>query len=233
MGDSDIVTNGTEVPRCPVAIRPLPRGWMDEKQMAEECGVSPTTIRTWMKRNGVDTRDLVGENHPLHGEERDEAVRERISNTLEGREFSEETRTRMSESRTGRTLDDEHRANISESLTGITRSEQTRERTSEATAGEANPNWRGGYSRRYGSGWMPTRENALQRDGNCQNCRHDGSEHRLEVHHIIPVAEFRESEGADLSDAHDLRNLVTLCRQCHPRADHGGLEFTSGIEPPL
>lgn len=206
-------------------------GWT-QKRMAGACNVSPTTIRTWMKRNEVETRDLVGENHPLYGEERAEEVREQISKTVEGREFSAETRAKMAESHTGRTLDEEHRANISESLSGITRSEQTRVRMSEATAGEANPNWSGGYSRRYGSGWMPARDNALQRDGRCQNCQHDGSEHRLEVHHIIRVAEFRESEAADLSDAHDLRNLVTLCRQCRPRADHGSLDFTSGIDPP-
>ena len=35
-----------------------------------------------------------------------------------------------------------------------------------------------------------------------------------------------------LKDAHELSNLVTLCKWCHPKADHGKLGFESGVEPP-
>ncbi|WP_442928671.1 HNH endonuclease, partial [Natronomonas sp.] len=55
---------------------------------------------------------------------------------------------------------------------------------------------------------------------------------RLEVHHIIPVRQFREADDADISDAHALSNLVTLCKRCHPRADHDKLGLEPGIEPP-
>jgi 5-methylcytosine-specific restriction endonuclease McrA len=88
---------------------------------------------------------------------------------------------------------------------------------SEATAGAENPNWKGGYSPRYGSGWAVARKRALDRDQVCQHCGHDGSDDRLEVHHIIPVREFREASKANLSDAHQLDNLVVLCQRCHPR----------------
>lgn len=203
-----------------------------QQEMAEICEVSPRTIREWMNRHGIETRNLVGENHPLYGEERDESVKEQISETMKGREFDEETRRKIAEGNRGRTLDHSTRKKISEALIGITRSEETRERMSESTAGERNPNWRGGYSRHYGSGWSVARQRALDRDENCRHCGHDGSDYRLEVHHIVPVRQFLESSSADVSTAHDLRNLVTLCKRCHPRADHGKLGFESGIEPP-
>ncbi|PSP76610.1 hypothetical protein BRC86_01060 [Halobacteriales archaeon QS_3_64_16] len=63
----------------------------------------------------------------------------------------------MSRARTGQTLSTEIRRRTSTSLTGITRSETTRRKMSESTTGPNNPNWRGGYSRRYGSGWTAAR----------------------------------------------------------------------------
>jgi 5-methylcytosine-specific restriction endonuclease McrA len=207
------------------------RGWT-QREMADACGVSPRTIREWMNRHDVETRDLEGESHPLNGEERDEAVKEQISKTMSGREFDDETRQKIAEANSGRILDAETRRTISDSLSGITRSRETREKMSESSAGESNANWRGGYSRRYGSGWAPVRSRVLEHDGACRHCGHDGSEYRLEVHHIVPVREFREADETDVSDAHDESNLVTLCKHCHPKADHGRLNFESGIEPP-
>lgn len=215
--------------------------WLDQKyheegwtqaEIAEECEVSPRTIRKWMKRRGIEARELIGENHPLHGEERAEKTKRAISAAMEGREVPDEHRQRLREANIGRTLSQTTREKISEALTGIERSASTRRRMSESTSDEANPNWRGGYSRRYGPGWSAARRRVHERDGVCQNCGHDGSKRRLEVHHIIPVRRFRESSDAELADAHDLRNLVLLCRRCHPRADHGLLGFESGVDVP-
>jgi 5-methylcytosine-specific restriction endonuclease McrA len=203
-----------------------------QQEMADACDVSPRTIREWMNRHGIETRDMKGENHPLYGTERDESVKEQISETMDGREISEETRAKIAAGHRGRTLDAETRVKISDALTGITRSPETRQRMSESTAGERNPNWKGGYSHRYGPGWAIARKRALERDEVCQQCGHDGTEDRLEVHHIIPVRRFREASNATIAEAHDLKNLVTLCKRCHPRADHGKLDFESGIEPP-
>jgi 5-methylcytosine-specific restriction endonuclease McrA len=198
-------------------------------EIAEECGVSPRCIRTWMKRFGIETRDVEGENHGLYGQERNEETKARISATLEDRELTEQTRERMSASHEGNTLDIETREKIAEAVRGTVRSEETRRRMSESTAGESNPNWRGGYSRRYGVNWSPARQRAKQRDGVCQHCGHDGSEHRLEVHHIVPVRHFRETDGVSLADAHVLKNLVLLCKPCHGKAEHGRL----GLSVPL
>ena len=103
---------------------------------------------------------------------------------------------------------------------------------SESTAGEANPNWRGGYDGRYGAGWAPARAAVVERDEVCQHCGEDGSDRPLHVHHIVPVRAFRAVEDVSLSAAHDLSNLVLLCQRCHGKADYGTLGFQSGIDDP-
>lgn len=203
-----------------------------QQEIAEACGVSPTTIRKWMRRHDIETREVAGENHGLYGKERDDAVKAKIAETLEGREFGAEWRELLAEARRGQSVDARTRRKISEALSGRSKSEETRRRMSEATRGDRNPNWRGGYSERYGPGWALARERVRERDEVCQHCGHDGDVFRLEVHHIIPVRVFRESPDACLSDAHALSNLVLLCRRCHPKADHGKLGFISGVPDP-
>jgi len=207
-------------------------GWT-QAEIADECGVSPRTVRTYMNEFDIETRDVEGENHGLYGEERDDDVRSKIARSLEGREFSPETISKRAASQRGRELSETTKAKISESLSGIERPTATREKMSEATSGERNPNWRGGYSARYGAGWSTAREQALERDGCCQHCGEDGTEYRLGVHHIIPVRHFRLADHTSISDAHDLGNLVVLCNHCHPKADHGDITFESELEDPL
>lgn len=210
----------------------LERKYWDEgltqREIAAECGVSPRTIRTYMNEFGIPTRDVEGENHPLYGRSRADEVREKIPETLDGRDLSRETRERIADAHEGSQLPSEVREKISESLRGRSKSDATREKMSESTSGERNPNWRGGYSRRYGSGWSVAGERARERDEVCQHCGHDGSNDRLEVHHIIPVRRFRAAPDVPLEAAHSLENLVVLCRRCHRRADHGLLD----IDPP-
>nr|WP_280177996.1 NUMOD3 domain-containing DNA-binding protein [Halorussus marinus] len=166
----------------------------------------------------------------MYGRERAENVKKRISKSLENRSVSERTRRRISESQRGTELPSEVRGKISESLTGTVRSEETRRKMSESTAGDANPNWRGGYSNRYGSGWSVMRERIRERDKECQHCGHGGSDRRLEVHHIVPVRVFRSADELAIEDAHRAENLVLLCNRCHPRADHGAIEFEEPVE---
>lgn len=203
---------------------------LTQREIAEECGVAPTTIRKYMKKFDISTREMRGENHPIYGRERTEEEKEKISKSLSGRSFSEDTRRRMSESHQGKQISKEVRERIADSLEGTSRSEETRQKMSESTAGTNNPNWRGGYSHRYGSGWSVARENVRKRDEVCQHCGHDGSERRLEVHHIVPVRVFRHATDLSIEDAHDEENLVLLCNRCHGRADHGQIEFEEPVE---
>lgn len=71
------------------------------------------------------------------------------------------------------------------------------------------------------SGFQDVRQDAIVRDqARCQRCGITQKEHidshgrGLDVHHITPVRQFY-----DPRDAHELRNLVTLCRSCHRKEE--------------
>jgi 5-methylcytosine-specific restriction endonuclease McrA len=195
-------------------------GWT-QREIAEECGVSPRAIRKYMNRFDIETRDVEGENHPQYGTERDDSVKEAISEELSGREFSDDAREQMSDSHLGNEIPSEVRGKISEALSGIPKPPETRERMSKSRTGSDNPNWRGGHIRDYGPGWTAARRKVDERDGVCQLCGHDGSEQTLDVHHIVPVRKFREDPNSTLRDAHELDNLILLCRSCHMDVEHG------------
>lgn len=204
-----------------------------QQEIADECGVSPRAIRAWMKKHGIDTRDVRGEHHGLYDEERDEDVKERISQTMEGREMDEQWRQRIAESHTGTPIPNEVREQIADSLDGTSRSEDTRQKMSEARKGEKNPMYVAGESGYYGPEWSLARRQAKKRDEVCQTCGADATEGRLEVHHIVRFNRVRQAEDADLSEGHDLSNLVLLCQSCHMRAEHEDLSFESEMEDPL
>lgn len=203
-----------------------------QAEIAEFCDVSPRTIRKYMNEHDIPTREVRGRNHGLYGSERREETRERISESMAGREFDGDWREKLAEAKRGVEVGEETRRRISESLTGLERSWETRERMSESTSGEANPMWKGGHTGYYGPGWSRARRRAVHRDRVCQRCAHDGEERQLEVHHIIPVRLFKQSEFAELPEAHQLPNLVVLCRSCHNEVEHGESEFESGIDAP-
>src|SRR5258708_6246230 len=67
--------------------------------------------------------------------------------------------------------------------------------------------------------WRRARMRALRRDGyHCQDC---GATEDLTVHHLKPFAEFRGDHAA-----HELDNLLTVCRACH-RVRHNQLRAES------
>jgi len=95
---------------------------------------------------------------------------------------------------------------------------------SEAFTGEGHPNWKGGGNEAYGSGWNELRENALERDDHeCVVCGKTRDEigRNPDVHHIVPVRRFAESEDREKEDAHTLENVISLCIECHRKADFG------------
>ncbi len=197
---------------------------LTQREIGEECGVSPSTIRKQMKAFGIETREVKGENHGLYWKGRSEEVKEQISETMKGREFSAETRQKISDALRGKSVPPEVREKISRSLTGFKRPMGTREKMSKSTAGENNPNWQRGFEHRYGEGWAPAWDRVRARDGVCQHCGEDGSTRRLHVHHIVPVRTFRETAGLELRDAHSLENLLLLCNRCHGKAEHGVID---------
>lgn len=111
---------------------------------------------------------------------------------------------------------------------------------SEEFTGEGHPNWEGGDVGNYGPGWNRVRREALERDGyECVVCRTGREElgRNPDVHHIVPVRLFEHAEGHDRTDAHRLSNVVSLCVDCHRKADFGAipkarLREECGVEAP-
>lgn len=101
-----------------------------------------------------------------------------------------------------------------------------REWLSETFAGAGHPNWKGGTNEPYGQGWAKVRREALERDHYCcrvcQKSRADIGRNP-DVHHIIPVRVFIESDDFEKEDAHTLDNVVSLCIDCHRKADVGNI----------
>lgn len=88
-----------------------------------------------------------------------------------------------------------------------------------ATRGANHPFWRGGTLSSYGTNWRGLRKVAYERDGgDCQVCHRKRlkSERRFQVHHIVKARYF----NGDSEAANDPRNLITLCPQCHAKAEH-------------
>lgn len=101
-----------------------------------------------------------------------------------------------------------------------------REWLSNNFAGENHPNWKGGGSLCYGSGWEEIHSSALERDNyQCQLCgvHRESLDRNPDVHHIISVRDFLDSPNHDVTDAHALRNVISLCPSCHRHAEYGGI----------
>lgn len=80
--------------------------------------------------------------------------------------------------------------------------------------------------------WRKKREQIKERDGHlCRWClaHHIITYEYTEVHHIIPLSESIET-------AYDDDWLITLCEQCHLKADSGAIDrmrlHTLAISPP-
>lgn len=93
---------------------------------------------------------------------------------------------------------------------------------SEYAAGQNSHAWKGGSPSYYGPTWRRKRRKVLERDEyECVVCGEGPDElgRNPDVHHIVPVRCFGEKESA-----HQLGNLITLCRDHHNDAEYGRIE---------
>jgi hypothetical protein len=96
---------------------------------------------------------------------------------------------------------------------------------SEIMKGENNPQYIDGNSINNldrGENWLSQRRKALKRD--FHTCKICGTGYNsdgiiIDVHHIIPYRLF----NGDYKEANKLSNLITLCRKCHAKVEHGSL----------
>lgn len=78
--------------------------------------------------------------------------------------------------------------------------------------------WTGGFDNYRGKNWYQQREKARKRDSNtCQSCGKTVDEHETNmiVHHIVPFRFFQN----DYKKANDLKNLISLCHNCHAKQE--------------
>ena len=95
----------------------------------------------------------------------------------------------------------------------------------------------------YGPGWQKRRAEVRLRDGyRCQVCGAAEGEREHDVHHITPLRTFQEPSGmVSYERANRMENLITLCPNCHHRAETAvrvrsglaGLAFVLGHLAPL
>ncbi len=95
----------------------------------------------------------------------------------------------------------------------------------------------------YGPGWQKRRAEVRLRDGyHCQVCGAGEAEREHDVHHITPLRTFQDPNGlVNFERANRMENLVTLCPNCHHRAETAvrvrsglaGLAFVLGHLAPL
>ena len=83
----------------------------------------------------------------------------------------------------------------------------------------------------YGPEWSKLRERIRSRDGyRCQVCGLvEGGAKQHDVHHKIPFRQFRDESGRILRErANRSDNLVTLCPECHKKAEQN-VRMRSGL----
>ncbi len=88
--------------------------------------------------------------------------------------------------------------------------------------------WKGGSAalQDYGPNWKQQARAARIRDGHkCRLCGAAQKKHRrsFDVHHVKSFRTFGYARGKNTNykAANELTNLVTLCRTCHPKVEHG------------
>jgi DEAD/DEAH box helicase domain-containing protein len=82
----------------------------------------------------------------------------------------------------------------------------------------------------YGPDWLKIRDRVRARDGyRCQVCRLPEAGKQHDVHHKTPFRSFRGERGQVLREqANRLENLVTLCHDCHRKAE-ANVRMRSGL----
>ncbi len=82
----------------------------------------------------------------------------------------------------------------------------------------------------YGPDWPKIRERVRARDGFCcQVCGRPETTRQHDVHHKIPFRMFRDAAGKiQREQANRLDNLVTLCPECHKKAE-ANVRVRSGL----
>jgi 5-methylcytosine-specific restriction endonuclease McrA len=86
-------------------------------------------------------------------------------------------------------------------------------------SGENHPNWKGGVSRAYKTGYYSVeykgwRKSVFERDDYiCTSCGFSGRSGYITAHHIKSFSKYPELR-------YDINNGITLCEECHKKTDN-------------
>ena len=186
----------------------LRRMYVDEHmsvpKIAEEMGVSESTLYRRLRDHGIERRGKGGRDDDFTAEQLESMYHDHEMST---REIAVELEVNY---KVVLRRMDEHGIERRDRLVASIESTSHKERTT------------------YGPGWNETkRQAARDRHGNkCFICNRSSDEHYqqfncdLHVHHIKPA---RLIDNA--SERNALDNLVPLCASCHKRVEHGNLEL--------
>jgi len=150
--------------------------------------------------------------------------KEKISKALKGKKkppITEKTRRKMSEAQKGNTkrrgkkMSKESREKMSKKAKTSRRIKISTKNLPKAKKGSASPCWKGGVKRSYQHNdwrYYEWRTKVFERDNwTCQTCgarSKTGEPVYLEAHHIKGWSKYPKLR-------YDIKNGVTLCRECH------------------
>jgi len=183
---------------------------MSMSDIAQECGVYHDTIRRWLIKNDISTRE----------------ARPRPENLVTDKRLTDPEWLREKYVKERMTAKE-----IAVCLNCSTRpvyywlnkhSIETRSTGDWGPpTGEEHPRWNGGPAR-YGSGWTRSKKRSVRERDNrtCQDprCSVTQAEHldergeKLHVHHLRKARDVDDAEERNAKE-----NLITLCRNCHAR----------------
>jgi len=213
MRKNGIQRRGASEARCSGDVDRLQdEDWMREqyheskkstRELADVCGCSQTTIRRWLEKHDIETRDGT------------RSTTEKLNDSSWLKEQYHER------GKSTYTLAEECGCSNSTILFWLSR-HGIETRSKGSRVGSNHHNWNGGeYA--YGAGWNEKKKRRVrERFGfECAKCGISQKKHqkehdeKLHVHHLIKARQIDDAE-----ERNSLSNLVALCGDCHRKYEH-------------
>lgn len=201
-------------------------------ELAEEWGISNSTVWNWLNEHDIDTRESGGRSGEDHWNWKgdDAGPKSRVCPEC-GDEFTPDYQDARVEYCSRECVAESLSERVSLECVECGSTFEVRpSRKDQATfcsvecfsngvRGEGHWRWKGGPPV-YGKGWNEAkREQVRERDGyECVACGMSNNDHKvnydesLHVHHVTPAREFDDAKKRNDPD-----NLITLCSRCHRR----------------
>jgi predicted transcriptional regulator len=185
-------------------------------EMADELGVSMSTVCKWLDYHGIETGGRGYEPEDTRYRDADwleHAYLEREMTVMEIADVCDVAKSTISQWLSRHEIPSRSTGMNEVADNPMQNAEVAERHPISGARGPDHPMWAGGNWRENGP-WGDARDATLERDNyRCQFCGLGDSAHKLvhdedlHAHHVTPV-----SEGGD---KYELGNLLTLCKRCH------------------